>query len=472
MSKRSTGQFPQTDSGNAELIARLFGKQLRFNHARQCWLIFRNGHWEVDRDGEAYRLSKRAARERAKAGNDLKDDNERQEAVKWALHSEQEPRLRAALKLAQSTPPLADDGKSWDSDPFLLGVQNGVINLKTGKLREGRPEDRITLRASVPYDPSAKCPRFEQFLREVFRDDRELIGFVQRAIGYSLTGAVTEQCLFLCYGEGANGKSKLLEAIRHVIGGLAHNLPFSAFELAGRSTIPNDLAGLVSKRFVTSAETNENVRFNEARLKALSGGDTLTARFLYGEFFSFEPTAKFWLAFNHKPRVTDDSHGFWRRIRLVPFMAKFEGSQDDKGLPDKLKAEARGILNWAVQGCLSWQSEGLGEPSAVNAATKAYREESDPLAEFLDEQFERSPKGRVPSSLLCEAYGEWAQANGEERLAPRALASRLGSRGFTAGRDVLDGRRVRVWCGLKRRDYQADTLDAVDSRTDRDASIQ
>jgi putative DNA primase/helicase len=471
MRKRTIIEFRPTDAGNAEWIAHLYGDRLRFNHARKHWLIFKEGHWLIDDDGEVRRLAKCAARERGKAVGRLTDDT-REDAVKWALQSEHEYRIRAALRLAESTHPIADNGKGWDSEPFLLGVQNGVLDLRTGMLRTAKPEDRITLHASVPYDPSKRCARFEQFLREVFLDDPELIGYVKRALGYSLTGSVSEQCLFLCYGEGANGKSVLLEIFRYVLGGLAHNLPFSAFELSGRSTIPHDLAGVVARRFVTSAETNENVRFNEARLKAISGGDTCTARFLYQEFFSFDPTAKYWLAFNHKPRVIDDSHGFWRRIRLIPFLAKFEGDRADKDLLTKLKAEGSGILAWAVEGCLAWQAEGLGEPSAVSAATKLYREESDALATFLEERYERSLNGFVGSTQILEDYKEWVEANGEEPLSPRALSDRLRKRSFSRARDVIDGQRVRVWRGLMRRTPTLDALDTMDTRTDLDTKIQ
>ena len=360
MRKRTATSFPTTDSGNAELIAAKFPDSMRFNHRRKRWLIWKDGRWIEDCEGEVFRLAKEAARDRLAAAAKLGNEDHRKEAAAWALASESQYRLKAALELAKHTKPLSDAGDNWDSDTFLLGVNNGVVDLRTGTLRPARPEDRITIYADAAYDPGALCPRFEQFLSEVFLADAELVGYVQRAVGYCLTGAVSEQCLFLCYGEGANGKSTLLETLRDVLGGYAHNLPFSAFELDGRSGISNDMAGLVSKRFVTAVETNEGARLNEGRLKALTGGDRCTARFLYGEYFSFDPTAKFWLAFNHKPRVTDDSNGFWRRVRLIPFTARFSDSNRDKDLPMKLKAEAAGILAWVVRACVLWQRLGLG----------------------------------------------------------------------------------------------------------------
>lgn len=321
--RKKPQSFPLTDSGNAELIAELFGDRLRFDHRRNRWLRCKDGKWIEDSNGEVYLMAIEAARARFKSAARMGNDTDRKEGLRWALTSESKYRLHAALELAKRTTPIADSGDNWDSDPLLLGVVNGVVDLQAAELRPSRPEDRITLQARVDYDPVALCPQFEQFLYQVFQGDDELIRFVQKAIGYSLTGEVNEQCLFLCYGQGANGKSTFLETVRSLMGNYAHNLPFSAFELKARSSVPNDIAGIVGKRFVTAVETNENVAFNEGRVKALTGGDQSTARFLYQEHFSFDPTAKFWLAFNHKPRVTDDSHGFWRRVRLIPFLARF-----------------------------------------------------------------------------------------------------------------------------------------------------
>jgi putative DNA primase/helicase len=272
-------------------------------------------------------------------------------------------------------------------------------------------------------------------------------------------------------GDGENGKSTFLETIRSVLGGYAHNLPFSAFELAGRSAISNDLATLVCKRFVTAAETSEGARLNEARVKALTGGDRCTARFLYGEYFSFDPTAKFWLAVNHKPQVTDDSHGFWRRVRLIPFLARFSGRDCDKDIQAKLKSEASGILAWAIKGCLLWQQEGLGLPESIDLATKAYREESDPLAHFLDERYVICADGFVESSILRRDYENWGRENGERPLDQRAFGNRLRAHGCVNGR--FGHNRVRGWKGLR---PVAETCEAeaanADARTDADAKIQ
>jgi putative DNA primase/helicase len=460
--------FPLTDSGNAELIAERFGDRLRFDHRRDRWLIWKGTYWAEDGEGEIFRLAKEAARARLKSASKLASDVERKEAIKWAIKSESRYCLHAALELAKHTIPIADPGDNWDLDPLLLGVPNGVVDLLTGELRKACPEDRITLKATTIYDPSTLCPQFVQFLRQIFMQDDELIRYVQKAIGYSLTGEVKEQCLFLCYGEGANGKSTLLEAVRSMLGDYAHNLPFSAFELGARSGVSNDIAGIVAKRFVTAVETSENVAFNEGRIKALTGGDQSTARLLYHEHFSFTPTSKFWLAFNHRPRVTDDSHGFWRRVRLIPFLARFDGADDDKNLGAKLRSEAAGILAWAIQGALLWRAEGLGMPPAVLEASTLYKTESDSLGMFIEDSYDLCLDGVVKSAELSHDHAMWARENGEQALNARSLATRLRARGIESIR--VGQERTRAWRGLRRKITIPSTL-AEDTRTEADTIV-
>jgi putative DNA primase/helicase len=270
----------------------------------------------------------------------------------------------------------------------------------------------MTLHVAHPFDPCAPCPRWLQFLQEVFDNDADLADFIPRAVGYSLTGDTSEQSIYFCLGRGANGKSRFFAGVRYVLGPYAYDAPFSTFEASARATIPNDLAALGGRRFVTVSETAENMRLNEARIKALSGCDPITARFLNQEFFTFTPTCKLWLAVNHKPRVTDDSLGFWRRVKLIPFTRTFQGADDDKHLDEKLRAEAQGILAWAVRGTLEWQQRGLEPPNAVRAATDEYRTESDPLAEFMSARCVQGEQLRVTASGLYKAYAEWAKATG------------------------------------------------------------
>ncbi|MGA2855971.1 MAG: phage/plasmid primase, P4 family [Candidatus Sulfotelmatobacter sp.] len=237
-------RFRQTDVGNAELIAALFGSTLRYDHATGRWLVWQQHWFSPDSDNTALCLAKAAARWRGRAAYKLDDHGECDAHYKWAIKSESCPRLEAALKLAQSEHPISDAGNNWDVDSMLLGVQNGVVDLCTGKLRNGKRSDRILLHSDIAFNPAARSPRWERFLKELFGENQELIDYVQRAVGYCLTGDTSEQVLFLCYGTGANGKSTFLDVLRYICGGYAYNLPFSAFELKARSAIPNEIAAL------------------------------------------------------------------------------------------------------------------------------------------------------------------------------------------------------------------------------------
>ncbi len=410
--------FPRTDAGNAELLAYLYGDLLKHDHSLSRWLKWEDPRWRQDRLGDVFQLSIKASRWRYARAVSLSDLKERNAEAAFAIGSENRARIEAALVLAKSGPDLRDPGDDWDANPYLLGTENGTVDLTDGSLRPGRREDRITMGARLTYDANAACPRWEQFLAEIFDDDLELIDFVWRAVGYSLTGLTSEQVLFFCWGRGANGKSVFLTILRLLLGDYADNGPFTLFELNNRPAIPNDLAALKGKRLVTASETNDGTRLNEARIKALTGGDPITARFLYGEAFTFNPVSKIWLALNHKPRVHDDSLGFWRRVRLIPFTRQFQGDKDDKGLVEKLRSELPGILAWAVRGCLEWQQRGLEPPASILEATDDYRAESDRLADFLSQ---RCVLGHEFSSLAGPLFKDYLRWGNEQGLRERDL---------------------------------------------------
>ncbi len=374
----------------------------------------------------------------------------RRAAVLWAIGSESKSRLDAALALAATELPIADAGEGWDADPWLLGVANGVLDLRTGELRDGRREDRITRHSDVEFNAAASCPRWEKFLSEIFSGDAALVEFIRRAVGLTLTGSQREQVFFILVGRGANGKGVLLETLRYVLGPYAFDAGFSTFEDKGRMpTHPEAEAELAGRRMVTASEVREKTKLAEQRLKALSHGDTTSAAFKYGRRFEFKPECKIWLGLNHKPTIQDDSYGFWRSVRLVPFRRQFVDDADD-ALTDKLRAEAPGILAWAVEGCLAWQADGLAEPKTVTAASKAYRAESDPLAEFLEECCIVDEDVEVRFSDLYFAYQHWADGErlkAHDQLTRTALGSRLGER-FARDRDA-GKKRIYVGVTLK-----------------------
>ena len=418
---------PMTDTGNGEVIAAMFGERLRYDHLRKRWLVWDAHRWVHDADGKVRRLAIEASRARFAAAN-IADDDKRKAIVKWAFSSEDRYRLNAAIDMASVLYPISDAGESWDSNPWLLGCDNGVVDLRTGVLHPGRPDDLITMTTGVAYDRDAICPLWKQFLSEVFDDDQELVDFIQRAIGYSISGDTREQLLFLACGNGANGKSTLLEVMRAALGDYAANTPFSTFEL-NRSIQTNDLAALASRRLVTAVETAEARQLNEARVKAVTGGDPVTARFLFREFFTYTPTYKVWLAMNHKPIITGSDEGIWRRVRPIPFNVSFLG-REDKTLHAMLKEELPGILTWAVEGCLDWQEKGLLEPEAIMAAKEAYRTESDIVGQFLTDSTCADEGAKVKASKLYQAYRTWCEENGEQALTHQAFGRRLSPRGI------------------------------------------
>jgi putative DNA primase/helicase len=451
MSKKKKPYLPlRTDSGNAEYFAQMYGEQLRYDHKRQRWLIWnlKQNRWDEDTTGQVRQFAKQAARHRLRVAHNSEESEERTKEIGWALGSENRYRIDAALELAKAERPIADDGQGWDADPLLLGVANGVVDLRTGKLRDEKPEDKITKHSPVRYDPAATCPRFLQFLDEVFGGDQDLVRYVQKAVGYSLSGSTKEQCLFACYGVGSNGKTTLLEIILHIEGDYGIDLPFSALEAKRYGSAPGEGVDLPSARFAKSVEIEEGKRLDNARVKAWTGGDTTSVRPLYVNSFSFRPTHKHWLAFNHKPAIADNSPAMWRRIRLIPFLQRFEGRQKDDGLPDKLKAEAPGILNWAIEGCLAWQRDRLEPPATVMQATRQYEQESDRVGAFIEECCVRDPESFVLSSDLWAAYQQWAETNAESPLSRRAFADGLKRLGFTHAK-TPDRDKKDLWKGLK-----------------------
>ena len=422
-------KIPQTDIGNAEMLAAFYGDRLRFDHRRNRWLVWEKSRWVTDNDGEVQRLVIDTIRRRMEIVIHIQDSAKRKEAIKFCLQSESASHYRAIAEIGKVLRPITDNGKGWDADPWLLGCTNGVVDLKTGQLHQGHPTERISMSTKQDYDPDAKAPRWEAFLSQVFNGDQEMISFVQKAFGYAITGDVREQCLFLCWGGGANGKSTLLTTIRKAIGEYANNTSFSTFELSQRGSQSNDLAALSAARLVTAAETNETSRLNEARVKAITGGDPITARFLYSEYFDYIPGFKVFLAMNHLPAIYGTDTGIWRRIRLIPFTVSFLG-REDKTLDAQLEHELPGILAWLVRGALLWQQDGLTPPETVTKATEAYRMDSDLVLQFLESETVLHEKARIKAGDLYGLYLKWCQSNHDDPMNQQTFGRRMRERGF------------------------------------------
>ncbi len=435
-----------TDAGNASLIALLYGDRLRFDHRQKRWLIWTGHIWKPDEDGMPQRLALKTAKWRANNASVL-DNEKAKNAFKWAIDSKQNHRISAALSVARITHPIADAGNNWDSNPWLLGCQNGVIDLRTGKLRNGCLEDRITKQISIAFDESALCPRWIRFLEEIFAGNTELIDYMQRAAGYTLTGSCREQVFFVLYGAGSNGKGVFMIVLKIIFStDYWHNVGIETFEKTkGYSPHPEAMAEIAGKRYITASETEEDVELNEQRLKALSHGDPISAAFKYRDRFDYTPECKIWLALNKRPRIKDDSHGFWRSMHLIPLQVTFTesgqpGPDKDQELINELKQELPGILAWAVRGCLQWQQQGLNSPDIVKKAVDEYRIESDPLAGFIEEccyvdletrGFDGKLKIKTPAGELYEEYQKYARSEGipeKQQLSKQAFGRRMKER--------------------------------------------
>lgn len=394
-------------------------------------------------------MARAVPRRRREMAEGIEDADKRRQEFNFSFQSENVGKIKGMLEEASTERSLADNGKNWDTNPMLLGCENGIVDLQTGKLITPKPSMRISKSTGVYYDPDAPHPKWTATLNMMWPDNAEIVQYVQRIFGYSITGSTKEQALFCFYGEGQNGKSTMLGAVKNALGDYAYTMPFSTIEFVNRSSVSNDVAALYGKRFVMSSETQEDIQLNEGRIKSLTGDSTITARFLHQEYFTFTPVSKFHLAFNHKPRVHDDSHGFWRRLKLIKIEGVFDGMREIKGYEAELAAEAPGILNWLVRGCGLWLQHGLATPETVTDATEEYRLESNPLRLFVEERCNVASTFRVISADLWTAYQNWFRGNGERHgLSRNAFARRLTSMGFIH-QVVRDGdRTVRVWNGL------------------------
>ena len=401
--------FSMSDSGIAELFASLFGDQVRFNFTSGKWLIWNGFYWKPDQTNHIVEFGILAARRWKKIAAAETDSTKSLRFFKFGLLSENKIKIGFFLEISKSLKPIPSIESDWDVDPCLLQFTNGTLDLKTFEFRAGRPTDMISQNVGYSYDASASCPTWTRAIDQIFESDADVIEFFQRACGYSLAGDVSEQCFFMLHGNGANGKTTVLNVLQKLLGDYAQTTSFSTFEMKGDSA-SNDVASLCGTRFVSASESGETRHLNEERLKSLTGGDNISARFLFKEFFTFSPIFKLWLSVNSLPRVQDFSYAFWRRVRLIPFNKRFVGTERDDHLFEKLLPEIPGILNWAVDGLRSWQVAGLRPPAKVRQATVDYRIESDEILEFLESQTIQNPSAVVACKPLFDAFLAWHSA--------------------------------------------------------------
>ncbi|RRR68897.1 MAG: DNA primase [Candidatus Viridilinea halotolerans] len=424
-----------TDLGNARRLVCHFGDRIRYVHSWGTWLIYDGSRWIKDETGEIHRLARSTIRHMYAEAAKIEDSSRRKDLARWAMASESASKLSAMVQLAQSEPGIAVHHSALDKDPWLLNCRNGTIDLRSGKLRQHCRDDLLTKRIEVSFNPYATAPTWMRFLHRITQGDTALGDYLARAVGYTLTGDVTEQCLFFLHGGGSNGKSTFIEALVALLGDYFRKAPTEMIMLQRMGgAIPNDLARLPGARMVTTGELAQSRRLDEAKVKDMTGGDTLTARFMREEYFDFQPVFKLWMYGNHKPKITGDDYGIWRRIRLIPFNAVISDTEKDPRLKAKLFAEMPGILAWAINGCIAWQREGLTPPEIVSSATAAYRAEQDVIAAFIEDRCVLHANASVGVSDLYRAYVSWCDQSGENTMSQRDFAHRMETRGLISKR--------------------------------------
>ncbi len=435
-----------TDMGNGSRLKLRHGQDIRYCYPWKTWVIWGGMRWKNDVTGHVHRLAKDTAKAMWAEAAALADDTQSKALARHALKSQSELRLKAMMSSAQCEVPIQPE--EFDRDPWLLNCANGTLDLRTGELRPHQREDFIMKLAPVEYDPEATCPTWLAFFERIMAGNERLIAYLHKMVGYGLTGSVKEQCLFFLYGLGANGKSTFLNLMRKMLGDYAKHTPAETFMFKRGDHIPADLADLKGARVVTAVEVEDGKRFAESLLKQATGGDRQKARFLYGNFFEYDPEYKIFLAANHKPQIKGTDPAIWRRIRLIPFIVAIPEHERDQDLTQKLEAELPGILAWAVKGCLLWQQEGLGPPEEVIEATEGYRQEMDSLGNFLDECCVLLPEARTNFKSLYEEYRRWCDDMGETPRGRNDFAKKLTERGFAAVTGTGNV-AVRVGIGLR-----------------------
>lgn len=424
---KAVPSYDATDTGNAHRLYDKYGNSIRYSYNRKAWFCWTGKKWLLDESGEVKRLADDVCEDLKREAWNVQDEDLQQAALKFAKATANTTRKEAMVKECQHLNDIPASPDDFDAYPEYLNVQNGVVNLRNGELMPHDSRLMMSKICNAEYDVKHRKPkRWLKFLDEITNGDAELQRYIQKCIGYSMSGSNVEQCAYFLYGMGNNGKSTFLDTIADMLGDYASNAQPDTIMLQSRlgssgGGANTDIARLKSARFVTCEEPTEGVRLNEGLLKQLTGGSKVTCRFLYGNEFEYTPEFKIWVATNHKPVIRGTDIGIWRRIKLIPFEINIPKEKVDKNLKYKLRQEFPQILAWAVEGYILWQKEGMNDPAVVLEATKDYKQEMDLIAGFVEQCviIDYDSDNKIPASELFTLYSKWAKANNEWEMSAK-----------------------------------------------------
>lgn len=422
--------YDMTDTGNARRFFDKFGSIVRYSYNRKKWYYWDGKMWRLDYDGEIKKLADIICEDIKREAYQEEDEKTQADLLKWANKTASSSGKEAMIKECQHLEIVPASPDDFDAYPDYLNCQNGIVNLRNGELIPHDSNFMMSKICHTDYDQSGKPPvMWLSFLDDITKGNKELQDYIQKSVGYSLTGSTEEQCAYFLYGIGNNGKSTFLDTISDMLGGYASNSQPETIMMKkfGDSGAGSDVARLKSSRFVTSEEPTEGVRLNEGLLKQLTGGSKVTCRFLYGDEFEYTPEFKIWIATNHKPIVRGTDFGIWRRIKLIPFEVNIPKEKIDKNLKYKLRKEFPQILRWAVEGCIKWRSEGIDEPEIVMNAVKEYKHEMDLMAGFVEQcvEIDYTEDKIVMARDLFQIYIKWAKENNEYEMSSKKFFSEI-----------------------------------------------
>jgi putative DNA primase/helicase len=440
-----------SDLGNARRLVARHGADLRFCAQEKTWYVWTGTRWKRDASEEVSRRAIETVDAMYTDAVEQLSGTRRAKLLQWARQSESKNKLQAMVSVARSDAAVAVEPQAFDRAPWILNTLNGAVDLRTGELRPAKREDLLTVQADVEYDTDARSPVWERFLDDVCGNDPLLAEFLQRAVGYTITGETGAETFFFVHGPAGTGKSTLFEAIRAMLGPYAAATNFDTWKVQRSSGPRNDLARLLGKRLVTASEGDQDARLDVGLLKSFTGGEMLTARRLYQEHFEFQPTAKLWLASNHLPNVPDLDSGLWRRMLLIPFVNRPDHAHP--GVKRELTSNPRlrsALLRWAVEGAQRWYGDQtLEPPPVVRAAVETLKRSANPLADWVAEHTEPDAEAIVLSREFYHHYCAYAEASGTKPLVSREWGKRLRLAGAHDLRVRVAGTQQRAWQGLR-----------------------